>query len=65
MTPSPAIAVSGLRVVRGGNEVLHDLSFDVEAGTVAREEMLGPIAEAEALGARLADRLKQGPGARG
>jgi ABC-2 type transport system ATP-binding protein len=40
MTPSPAIAVSGLRVVRGGNEVLHNLSFDVEAGTVVG--LLGP-----------------------
>jgi ABC-2 type transport system ATP-binding protein len=36
----PAIAVDGLRVVRGGNEVLHDLSFAIEAGTVVG--LLGP-----------------------
>ena len=36
----PAIAVNGLRVLRGGNEVLHDLSFEIEPGTVVG--LLGP-----------------------
>jgi ABC-2 type transport system ATP-binding protein len=35
-----AVAVEGLRVARGGNEVLHDLSFEIEAGTVVG--LLGP-----------------------
>ena len=36
----PAIAVEGLRVRRGGNPVLRDLSFSVAAGTVTG--LLGP-----------------------
>jgi ABC-2 type transport system ATP-binding protein len=39
-TAAPAIAVDGLVVDRGGNEVLHDLSFEIEPGTVAG--LLGP-----------------------
>jgi ABC-2 type transport system ATP-binding protein len=39
-TVSSAIAIRGLRVVRGGNEVLHGLDLDVAAGTVTG--LLGP-----------------------
>jgi ABC-2 type transport system ATP-binding protein len=35
-----AIRVDGLRVSRGGNQVLHDLSFEIGAGTVVG--LLGP-----------------------
>lgn len=38
--PGPALAISRLRVVRGGNEVLHDVSLDVAPGTVTG--LLGP-----------------------
>ena len=37
---SAAISIRGLRVVRGGREVLHDVDLDVEAGTVTG--LLGP-----------------------
>src|SRR5262245_30768463 len=40
MRSTPAIEVRGLRVTRGGNIVLPDLSFDVEAQTVTA--LLGP-----------------------
>ncbi len=38
--PGPALAVSRLRVVRGGREVLHDVSLEVAVGTVTG--LLGP-----------------------
>src|SRR4029450_1987188 len=38
--PQNAIEVEGLRVVRGGNEVLHGISLDVAAGSVTG--LLGP-----------------------
>ncbi|HEX6229775.1 MAG TPA: ABC transporter ATP-binding protein [Solirubrobacterales bacterium] len=37
---APAIAVDGLRVRRGGNEVLHGLGFEVAAGRITG--LLGP-----------------------
>jgi len=37
---SSAVAIRGLRVVRGGREVLHDIDLDVEPGTVTG--LLGP-----------------------
>jgi ABC-2 type transport system ATP-binding protein len=37
---SPAVTVRDLRVVRGGKEVLHDVSLDVAAGSVTG--LLGP-----------------------
>jgi len=37
---SSAVAIRGLRVVRGGREVLHDIDLDVERGTVTG--LLGP-----------------------
>ena len=37
---TPAISVRGLRVVRGGNEVLHSVSLEVRRGTVTG--LLGP-----------------------
>jgi ABC-2 type transport system ATP-binding protein len=37
---APALSVDGLRVRRGGREVLHDLSFDVAAGKITG--LLGP-----------------------
>ncbi|HSJ92699.1 MAG TPA: ABC transporter ATP-binding protein [Gaiellaceae bacterium] len=37
---SPAVVVRGLRVVRGGREVLHGIDLDVEAGSVTG--LLGP-----------------------
>jgi len=40
MNNSPAVVVDGLRVVRGGRPVLHDLSFTVPAGSVTG--LLGP-----------------------
>jgi ABC-2 type transport system ATP-binding protein len=40
MADSPAITVQHLRVVRGGNEVLHDVSLSVAAGSVTG--LLGP-----------------------
>jgi len=40
MASVPAIAVEGLRVRRGGTEVLHSLSFSVERGSVTG--LLGP-----------------------
>jgi len=39
-TASPAIRCASLRVVRGGNPVLHDIDVDVPAGTVTG--LLGP-----------------------
>jgi len=39
-TASPAIRCAALRVVRGGNPVLHDIDLDVPAGTVTG--LLGP-----------------------
>jgi ABC-2 type transport system ATP-binding protein len=39
-TPDPAIAIRGVRVVRGGREVLHDLDLDVDRGVVTG--LLGP-----------------------
>jgi ABC-2 type transport system ATP-binding protein len=36
----PAIAVSGLRVSRGGREVLHSLSFGISRGSVTG--LIGP-----------------------
>jgi ABC-2 type transport system ATP-binding protein len=38
--PTPAIEATGLRVVRGGNEVLHGISFSVPSGTITG--LLGP-----------------------
>ena len=38
--PAPAVAVRGLRVARGGREILHDLSFSLPAGSVTG--LLGP-----------------------
>ena len=38
--PAPAVAVRGLRVARGGREILHDLSFTLPAGSVTG--LLGP-----------------------
>ncbi|WP_153534371.1 ABC transporter ATP-binding protein [Actinomadura macrotermitis] len=40
MNSGPAIRVQGLRVVRGGREVLHDLAFEVPRGTIVG--LLGP-----------------------
>ncbi|QXJ23519.1 ABC transporter ATP-binding protein [Actinomadura graeca] len=40
MSSSPAVSVRDLRVVRGGREVLHGLSFDVPLGSVVG--LLGP-----------------------
>src|SRR4051812_39582173 len=40
MSSSPAVSVHELRVVRGGREVLHGLSFDVPRGSVVG--LLGP-----------------------
>src|SRR5215207_5502077 len=40
MVGSPAVSVQDLRVVRGGNEVLRDVSLDVAAGSVTG--LLGP-----------------------
>ena len=37
---SPAISIRGLRVVRGGREVLHEIDLEVEAGRVTG--LLGP-----------------------
>jgi ABC-2 type transport system ATP-binding protein len=37
---SSAVAIRGLRVVRGGGEVLHEIDLDVESGTVTG--LLGP-----------------------
>jgi len=37
---SPAISIRGLRVARGGREVLHEIDLDVESGTVTG--LLGP-----------------------
>jgi hypothetical protein len=45
---APAISVEGLRVVRGGNEVLHDLSFELEAGIVVVGSTLLALALAAA-----------------
>lgn len=39
-TAAPAVAVEGLRVNRGGRDVLHALSFDLEPGSVIG--LLGP-----------------------
>ncbi len=38
--PAPAVAVRGLRVARGGHEILHGLSFALPAGSVTG--LLGP-----------------------
>ena len=38
--PAPAVAVRGLRVARGGREILHGLSFTLPAGSVTG--LLGP-----------------------
>jgi ABC-2 type transport system ATP-binding protein len=40
VSSAPAIAVRGLRVVRGGTDVLHDLSLEVAAGRITG--LLGP-----------------------
>ncbi|MDL4813850.1 ABC transporter ATP-binding protein [Actinomadura opuntiae] len=40
MSSSPAVSVRDLRVVRGGREVLHGLSFDVPRGRIVG--LLGP-----------------------
>jgi ABC-2 type transport system ATP-binding protein len=40
MSPAAAIDVEGLRVVRGGNEVLKDVSVEIEPGSVTG--LLGP-----------------------
>jgi ABC-2 type transport system ATP-binding protein len=40
MVPAPAIDVDGLRVIRGGRPVLHDLSFTVPPGRITG--LLGP-----------------------
>src|SRR5215208_6604377 len=40
MTDFPAVTVQGLRVVRGGSEVLHDVSLSIAAGSVTG--LLGP-----------------------
>jgi ABC-2 type transport system ATP-binding protein len=40
MQPGPAISVDGLRVSRGGKEVLHGLSFEVPKGRITG--LLGP-----------------------
>jgi ABC-2 type transport system ATP-binding protein len=40
VSPGPAIAIAGLRVVRGGHEVLHGITLDVRAGRVTG--LLGP-----------------------
>jgi ABC-type multidrug transport system ATPase subunit len=40
MSSSPAVSVNDLRVVRGGREVLHGLTFDVPRGSVVG--LLGP-----------------------
>jgi len=40
MPSSPAIEMRGLRVVRGGAEVLHELDLDVPAGEITG--LLGP-----------------------
>jgi ABC-2 type transport system ATP-binding protein len=37
---SPAVTIRGLRVVRGGNEVLHEIDLDLEPGVVTG--LLGP-----------------------
>lgn len=37
---APAISIQGLRVVRGGREVLHDLSLDITPGRITG--LLGP-----------------------
>lgn len=37
---APAISIQGLRVARGGREVLHDLSLDITAGRITG--LLGP-----------------------
>ena len=37
---SAAVSIRGLRVVRGGREVLHGIDLDVEAGVVTG--LLGP-----------------------
>ena len=36
----PAISLRNLRVVRGGNEVLHNLNLDIEPGVITG--LLGP-----------------------
>jgi ABC-2 type transport system ATP-binding protein len=40
MSPAAAIDIEGLRVVRGGNEVLKDVSVEIEPGSVTG--LLGP-----------------------
>ncbi|MEV5826083.1 ABC transporter ATP-binding protein [Spirillospora sp. NPDC052242] len=40
MSSTPAVSVRGLRVARGGRDVLHGLTFDVPAGSVVG--LLGP-----------------------
>jgi ABC-2 type transport system ATP-binding protein len=40
MSPAAAIDIEGLRVVRGGNEVLRDVALEIEPGTVTG--LLGP-----------------------
>ena len=40
IAPAAAVSIRGLRVVRGGSEVLHEIDLEVEAGTVTG--LLGP-----------------------